>query len=93
MPGYKSKSTSIWLDEGPMTVDFILEPEVAVKGTILQNVYDCNCISKSRLDFVEFFGGAHLEIYFVLILILGFLCLLLRRFRVNSAGAKRRAVV
>ncbi|GAU13309.1 hypothetical protein TSUD_42630 [Trifolium subterraneum] len=31
MPGYKSKNTSIWLDEGAMTLDFVLDPEVSVK--------------------------------------------------------------
>ncbi|KAF7821700.1 Retrovirus-related Pol polyprotein from transposon TNT 1-94 [Senna tora] len=93
MPGYKSKSTSIWLDEGPMTVDFILEPEVAVKGTVLNNVFDCNCITKSGLGFVEILWGAHLEVFFVLILILGFLCLFQRKIRVNLGGPKRRPVI
>ncbi|KAG4908009.1 hypothetical protein JHK84_056529 [Glycine max] len=27
MPGYKSKNTTIWLDEGPVTLDFVLDPE------------------------------------------------------------------
>lgn len=89
MPGYKSKSTTIWLDERPMTVDFILDPEVAVKGAVLQNVYDCNHSIKSRLALVEFHWGAHLKVYFVLILILGFLCLFQRRVRINPGGARR----
>ncbi|XP_028799970.1 carboxypeptidase SOL1 isoform X1 [Neltuma alba] len=92
MPGYKSKNTSIWLDEGPATVDFILDPEVAVKGAVLQNIYDCNCSNKCKLDFVEFLWGAHLEVYLVLILILGFLCFVQRRIRGNSMGSKRIAV-
>ena len=100
MPGYKSKNTSIWLDEGPMSLDFVLDPEVSVKGSVLQNVFDCNCNSKSRLEFVQFFWGSHLEMYFVFIVILGFLCLLFqRRGKVKfptqrqSAGAKRTVVV
>ncbi|XP_061345162.1 carboxypeptidase SOL1 [Gastrolobium bilobum] len=99
MPGYKSKNTSIWLDEGPMTLDFVLDPEVSVKGSVLQNVYDCNCNSKSKLEFVQFIWGAHMEVYFVFIVILGFLCLLFQRrvkkFSTNrqSAGAKKTLVV
>ncbi|XP_054809771.1 carboxypeptidase SOL1 isoform X2 [Prosopis cineraria] len=92
MPGYKSKNTSIWLDKGPMTVDFILDPEVSVKGAVLQNIYDCNCSTKCKLGFVEFPWGAHLEVCFVLILILGFICFYQRRIRVNSVGPKRTAV-
>jgi carboxypeptidase D len=99
MPGYKSKNTSIWLDEGAMTLDFVLDPEVSVKG-ILQNVYDCNCDSKSKLEFVQFLWGSHFEVFFVFIVILGFLCLLFqRRKRVKistskqSTGAKRTVMV
>lgn len=97
MPGYKSKNTTIWLDEGPVTLDFVLDPEGGVKGNILQNVYDCNCNSKSKLELVQFFGGVHLEVYFVFIVILGFLCILFqRRVKVKNrqaAGAKRSVVV
>ncbi|KAI9112644.1 hypothetical protein K1719_016310 [Acacia pycnantha] len=93
MPGYKSKNTSIWLDEGLMTVDFILDPEVAVKGAVLLNIYDCNCSKKCRHDFVEFLWGAHLEVYLVLILILGFLCFLQRRIRGNYSVRIKRTVV
>ncbi|KAK7391212.1 hypothetical protein VNO78_19624 [Psophocarpus tetragonolobus] len=79
MPGYKSKNTTIWLDEGPVTLDFVLDPEVSVKGSVLQNVYDCDCNSKSKQEFVEFLWGAHLEVFFVLIVILGFLLVLFQR--------------
>ncbi|XP_020223688.1 carboxypeptidase SOL1 isoform X1 [Cajanus cajan] len=75
MPGYKSKNTTIWLDEGPVTLDFVLDPEVSHKWSVLQNVYDCNC----KQEFVQFLGGAHLEVYFVLIVVLGFLFLLFQR--------------
>ncbi|KAL2324664.1 hypothetical protein Fmac_023722 [Flemingia macrophylla] len=79
MPGYKSKNTTIWLDEGPVTLDFVLDPEISVKWSVLQNVYACNCNGKSKQEFVQFLGGAHLEVYFALIVILGFLFLLLQR--------------
>ncbi|KAI4352765.1 hypothetical protein L6164_006986 [Bauhinia variegata] len=79
MPGYKSKSTTISLDAGPVTLNFVLDPEVLIKGP----------------EFVDIFCGAHLEVYFVLIVILGFLCLIFkRRMKVNflkhrqSGGAK-----
>lgn len=99
MPGYKSKNTSIWLNEGPMTLDFVLEPEVSVKGSVLQNVYDCNCDSKCKGEFVQFLWGSHLEVYLVLVVVLGFLCLLFqRRIKVKfstrqSTGPKRTVVV
>jgi len=100
MPGYKSKNTSIWLDEGAMTLDFVLDPEVSVKGGILQNVYDCNCDTKSKLEFVQFLWGSHFEVFFIFIFILGFLCLLFQRRKKvkfsttkQSTGAKRTVVV
>lgn len=100
MPGYKSKSTSIWLDEGAVTLDFVLNPEFSVKGSLLQNVYECNCDSKSKLEFVQFLWGSHLEVFFFFIVIIGFLFLLFRR-RIKgkisttrqSTGAKRSVVV
>jgi len=79
MPGYKSKNTTIWLDDGPVTLDFVLDPEVSVKGSVLQNACDCDCNSKSTQEFVQFLWGAHLEVFFILIVILGFLLLLFKR--------------
>ncbi|KAJ7969773.1 Carboxypeptidase SOL1 [Quillaja saponaria] len=100
IPGYKSKTTCIWLDEGPMTVDFVLDPEVTLKGNVLQSVNGCNCSSQNRFEFVEFFSGGHLEVYSIVIVVLGFLLLLFqRRMKFNlskhsrSAGPKRTAVV
>ncbi|RDX84508.1 Carboxypeptidase SOL1, partial [Mucuna pruriens] len=66
MPGYKSKNTTIWLD-GAVTLDFVLDPEVSIKGTVLQNVYDCDCNSKCKQEFVQFLWGAHLEVFLVFI--------------------------
>ncbi|KAL2562346.1 hypothetical protein AAZX31_20G157100 [Glycine max] len=100
MPGYKSKNTTIWLDEGPVTLDFVLDPEVSVKGSVLQNIYKCDCNNESKQEFVHFLWGAHLEVFFVVIVILGFLLLLFhRRAKVKistsrqSAGAKRTVEV
>ncbi|XP_057734608.1 carboxypeptidase SOL1 isoform X1 [Arachis stenosperma] len=100
MPGYKSKNTTIWLDEGAVSLDFVLDPEFTVKGSVLQNDYDCNCNNKRTLEFVHFLGGFHLELYLIFIATLGFLCLLLlRRGKLKfstqrlSPVAKRTAVV
>ncbi|XWS23508.1 hypothetical protein CRYUN_Cryun28dG0020300 [Craigia yunnanensis] len=79
VPGYKSKATNIWLEEEAMTVDFILDPEVTSEGTLLRSICDCNCGGKSRLLSVEYFWGIHFEVYLVLIVVLAFLCFLLRR--------------
>lgn len=79
VPGYKSKATSIWLGEEAMTVDFILDPEVTSEGTLLRSICDCNCGGKSRHLLVDYFWGIHFEVYSVLIVVLVFLCILLRR--------------
>ncbi|XP_022641223.1 carboxypeptidase SOL1 isoform X4 [Vigna radiata var. radiata] len=79
MIGYKSKNTTIWLDDGPVTLDFVLDPEVSIKESVVQNVYDCDCNSKSTQEFVQFLWGAHLEVFFILIVILGFLLFLFQR--------------
>lgn len=101
MPGYKPKNTTIWLDEGPVTLDFVLDPVVSVKASVLQNVPDCNCNSTSKQEFAQFLWGTHLEFYFVFIAILGFLFLLLLRRRAKVkfstsrqlGGAKRTVEV
>ncbi|KAK9270197.1 hypothetical protein L1049_025773 [Liquidambar formosana] len=100
LPGYKSKTTCISLEEKAMTLDFVLDPEVRPKGNLLQSVCDCSCDGKSKHELVEFFGRTYLEIFLVLIVILAFLCFLLKR-RVlfnhlkhrQSVGPKRSGVV
>ncbi|GAV90329.1 Peptidase_M14 domain-containing protein [Cephalotus follicularis] len=89
-PQYKSKTTHIWLGEEAMTVDFILDPEVTTEGNnLLRSVCDCTYGSKSRFAFVEFLWRDHLEVYFVLIVILTSLCFLLKR-RLKSNLMKHR---
>ena len=84
VPGYRSKTTNIWLEEAAMTVDFVLDPEVTPKGNLLRSACECNCGRLSRYEFVDFFQRAHLEVYAVLIVVLGFLCFLFqRRIRYN----------
>ncbi|KAJ7974007.1 Carboxypeptidase SOL1 [Quillaja saponaria] len=88
MPGYKSKTTCIRLDEGLTTVDFVLDPEVTVKG----NVHECNCGSNNRLDLVKFLSGGHWEVYFTVIVALGFLLLLVQRTKLNLSKHSRSVV-
>lgn len=92
MPGYKSRSTFIWLEEAAMTLDFVLDPEVTHKGSLLRSGCECDCGNKSRLQFVGFLWGGHLEVCFILIVVVGFLCFLFQR-RMKSNFSKHRQVV
>ncbi|KAM7277643.1 hypothetical protein ACFE04_004777 [Oxalis oulophora] len=86
MPGYKPKTTRISLGEEAMSVDFILDPEATSNKALLQNI--CNC-SRDRLVLTEFFWRYHLEVYFLLFLILVFLFFMLKR-RTKSNILKHR---
>lgn len=88
MPGYKSKNTSIWLDEGAMSVDFILDPETTTKGKLMQNS-DCYC--GNRLDFVGYIWGHYFEAYIFLAVVLVFICFLFQR-KMKSRLSKQRLV-
>ncbi|KAK0575530.1 hypothetical protein LWI29_002209 [Acer saccharum] len=90
MPGYKSKSTVIWLEEGAITVDFILDPDGTPKGNLLRNICDCDYYgSKSKVAVLDYFWGFHFEICFVLIVFLAFLCFLFKR-RMKFSLLKQR---
>ncbi|GMN48660.1 hypothetical protein TIFTF001_017814 [Ficus carica] len=47
-PGYRAKTTHIWLEEAATTVDFVLDPEVTPNGNLLRSACECNCGSLSR---------------------------------------------
>uniref|UniRef100_A0A803NGN8 Peptidase M14 domain-containing protein n=1 Tax=Cannabis sativa TaxID=3483 RepID=A0A803NGN8_CANSA len=89
VPGYKSKTTNIWLEEAAMTVDFVLDPEVTPNRNLLRSVCECNCGRLNRYEFENLFRGAHFEAYAILILVLGFLCLLFQR-RIKYNLSKQR---
>ncbi|XP_050269336.1 carboxypeptidase SOL1 isoform X2 [Quercus robur] len=91
MPGYKLRSTCIWLDEAAMTLDFVLDAEVTLKGNLLRSGCECDCGNTIRLEFVDFLLGGHLEVCFILIIV-GFLCFLFHR-RMKSNLSKHRQVV
>ncbi|KAG6673850.1 hypothetical protein I3842_15G012100 [Carya illinoinensis] len=93
VPGYKSRSTGIWLEEAAMTLDFVLDPEVTLKGNLLRSSCECDCGNKRRLEFVGFLWEGHLEICLILIVIAGFLCFLFRRRIKNNNLSKHRQLV
>ncbi|KAK4859264.1 hypothetical protein QYF36_002384 [Acer negundo] len=63
MPGYKSKSMVIWLEEGAITVDFILDPDGTPKENLVRNICDCDYYgSKSKVAVLDYFWGFHFEI-------------------------------
>nr|XP_016436293.1 PREDICTED: carboxypeptidase SOL1-like [Nicotiana tabacum] len=69
MPGYKSRSTRIMLGEEAMTVDFVMDPVITPINSFLQRGWSCSL------------PGPHLEVFFILVLVLVsvFLCFLLKR--------------
>lgn len=99
MPGYKSKSTTIVLDEEATTLDFILEPEGNQVTKMLETDGDCSGNSKSRLEMVDILAHPNLEVSLIVIVVLVFLFLLLRRrLHMNPkqrqvSGLKRAAVI
>lgn len=83
VPGYRSRTTNIWLEETASTVDFVLDPEVTPKVNLLVSACECNCGSSSGYGFMYFFHGIQFEVY-ILIAVLVFLCFLFqRRIRYN----------
>ncbi|XP_015886375.3 carboxypeptidase SOL1 isoform X2 [Ziziphus jujuba] len=91
-PGYRSKTTAIWLAEAATTVDFVLDPEVTPEGNPLRSACVCDCGSLSTEGFVDFVRGAHFELSLILIVSLIFLCFLLQR-RIRSNLSKQRQFV
>ncbi|KAK4489910.1 hypothetical protein RD792_000558 [Penstemon davidsonii] len=90
MPGYKSKSTCIVLGEAAATVDFVLDPETNYKGGELVLSSNCDFENNTSVQVMEFLPvSSQLEISVVLILILAFLCFLMKR-RVKSNHLNQR---
>lgn len=94
VPGYRSKSTPIWLEGEAATVDFVLDPE---NDLLVRSACECDCGSFSNNYFVDYLQGAHFEVYLILIGIIGFLCFLFqRRFKYNllkQRGSRRHVVI
>ncbi|CAH9128761.1 unnamed protein product [Cuscuta epithymum] len=87
MPGYKSKRTLIVLKEEAMTLDFILDPVITAEG-FFHKGWDYN-----------FMPWWQLNIFVILILILAFLCIILKSRVLNrskhrqNGGSKRPSFV
>ncbi|XP_052203673.1 carboxypeptidase SOL1 isoform X2 [Diospyros lotus] len=93
MPGYRSKSTSILLgNEAAGAVDFILDPEVASVGNQLRCGCDCSCDNMSRHKLLLFWSGPQLELSFIGIFLLMFLCFLLKRRTIFSYFKHRQSI-
>ncbi|KAL6504188.1 suppressor of los1-1 [Orobanche gracilis] len=89
MPGYRSRTACVVLGEGPMTVDFVLDPETDAEGSQFSVDPGCYFGSTSGVQVVDILPVPHLEISAILILILGFLFFLLtRRVRSNHLNLK-----
>ncbi|KAI5312525.1 hypothetical protein L3X38_041698 [Prunus dulcis] len=92
-PGYKSKTTGIWLDKGGTNVDFVLDPNVNLRGIPLRSAFECRWGTRSVI------WDTHLEVYLLLIVIVGFLLFLCKRRTYSRlkqrqlAGPKRPVVV
>lgn len=84
MPGHKTRSTSIILGEESMTVDFVLEPEISQKVSLLQSGCVCGYDNKSSLKIVDLLPQPYLQVSLFLILILTFLCSLMKRKAIGS---------
>ncbi|XP_044511880.1 carboxypeptidase SOL1 isoform X2 [Mangifera indica] len=84
-PGYKSKSTTIWLEEEAVTVDFILDPDETLEGNLLRSICDCGSGVTTK-----FYWRFHIEICFFLVIVLAFLCFLLKRRTLFTLGKQRQ---
>lgn len=62
IPGYKPKSTIIWLEE-TATADFILDPDITLQGNTLGSICDCSLMVRQRLSCWSFFGVPHWSLF------------------------------
>jgi len=78
-PGYKSKTTTVWLGENAVTADFILIPETSSRGNQLRSSCDCSCKSCGQPLLTQFFTETNNGITLTLFVVVVFLCFLLQR--------------
>lgn len=86
-PGYKPKTTSVWLGENAVTADFILIPEASYGGKLLRS--SCDCSYGQPLLLTRFFTETNNGITFALVVVVAFLFFLLQK-RVRSNLWKQR---
>ncbi|XP_073284773.1 carboxypeptidase SOL1 isoform X1 [Primulina huaijiensis] len=83
MPGYRSKMACVVLGEAAVKLDFVLDPDTTHDGDLLQLDSSCFFVNKIAAEVMEFLPWQQLQISTPLILILIFLCFLMKR-RVRS---------
>lgn len=101
MPGYRPKSACVELGEETLTVDFVLDPTNSTTHEDDQLPEDSGCYFDNKISFpvIDFLPVPQLEISVILLLMLGFLCFLMkRRVRPNHLNQKqmllpKRAVI
>ncbi|CAH8337452.1 unnamed protein product [Eruca vesicaria subsp. sativa] len=86
-PGYKPKTTTVWLGENAVTADFILIPEASYRGKLLRS--SCDCSYGQPLVLTRFFTETNNGITLALVVVVVFLFFLLQR-RVRSNLWKQR---
>nr|VDC88342.1 unnamed protein product [Brassica rapa] len=86
-PGYKPKTTTVWLGENAVTADFILIPEASYGGKLLRS--SCDCSYGQPLLLTRFFTETNNGITFALVVVVAFLFFLLQK-RVRSNLWKQR---
>lgn len=82
MPGHKSRSACVLLGEEALTLDFVLEAGPTDDSPLGTGCLCSSCCegSSTGLKLLEFFPRPHFEaLYVVLIIVLAFLCILMRR--------------
>ncbi|CAN8235503.1 unnamed protein product [Cochlearia groenlandica] len=86
-PGYRPKTTTVWLGENAVTADFILVPEASSGGKRLRSMCDCSSCGQPLL--MRFFTETYNGITLMLVVVVAFLCFLLQR-RVRFNMLKHR---
>ncbi|KAL8487046.1 hypothetical protein ACS0TY_023656 [Phlomoides rotata] len=95
MPGYRPKSACVVLGEEALTMDFVLHPKNSTTYEDDQLSEDSGCYVDSKISFpvMDFLPVPRLEITVLLVLMLGFLCFLMkRRVRPNHLNQKQTLV-
>ncbi|KAI4366834.1 hypothetical protein MLD38_022651 [Melastoma candidum] len=99
MHGYKPKNTTVFLEGGAMSLDFVLDPETgSLRETKVKGWCDCNC--NAGIQGVELTGFAwwtQSQLYFLVVVVTIFILIFLgRRFsflKYRQLGSPKRTMV
>ncbi|KZV28947.1 carboxypeptidase D [Dorcoceras hygrometricum] len=89
MPGYRSKMACVVLGEAAAKLDFVLDPDTTTDGDPFQLDPSCFFVNRISAEVMEFLPWAQLQLSTPLILILIFLCFLMKR-RVRPYNGNHR---